>query len=633
MRNIYRRAKPGGLPLGFRQEDSHESDGEQYSPGYVAYFDEQSTRGIIDTRLRSKTNESDISSAAKAGISCSNIIVPGDFSDSAEMKSPYSDLIKYRNPSEVNNDFISRTSRLLKASPQTTVQTLAVYAKFESADVASARELLVFYPFADTRKDERHGCALRIRVQPQIRVSDLIGVCCYAYMRNSRTPPISDPSYYRLLMAEENGEVDRDLPPVDGHRCLSELGSCWSTVALVHRSEVASSASVNKVVVYTIGGGRYVFELDSLDVTLGWLRDRALERRIEEEGDSFMCSSEYPELREYLLETVNESEKPLNLEMTVASTACTEFLMLRKNSSRGDFQVPLSRPGTVSENDAPAAVINRVSVSVDRPALKLDFFRRSTGSKDTVSLSPTLTSPSDFIELGALVGEYSVDRVHRYKPRWSARFALHSLGFELTRCQLERRRTSGLFTSNSPKYLKVLWDYVGGADITDHLTAKRVVRITWLPLPDSMRRNVEAGYNAVKSGSVSSGTGSVGSYRSESFITRSAAQAYEGTHWKTLQLEADTDDAWEIAQKVNDILEGRKSRIRSLYLHSAGGKKKPALAAEIVAASEKIANKYATLPGERNSTANVGARRISRFASTFANAVPTLQRKLNRQPD
>uniref|UniRef100_A0A915ANK2 Target of rapamycin complex 2 subunit MAPKAP1 n=1 Tax=Parascaris univalens TaxID=6257 RepID=A0A915ANK2_PARUN len=441
--------------------------------------------------------------------------------------------------------------------------------------------------------------------------------------------------YYRLLMAEENGEVDRDLPPVDGHRCLSELGSCWSTVALVHRSEVASSASVNKVVVYTIGGGRYVFELDSLDVTLGWLRDRALERRIEEEGDSFMCSSEYPELREYLLETVNESEKPLNLEMTVASTACTEFLMLRKNSSRGDFQVPLSRPGTVSENDAPAAVINRVSVSVDRPALKLDFFRRSTGSKDTVSLSPTLTSPSDFIELGALVGEYSVDRVHRYKPRWSARFALHSLGFELTRCQLERRRTSGLFTSNSPKYLKVLWDYVGGADITDHLTgsAKRVVRITWLPLPDSMRRNVEAGYNAVKSGSVSSGTGSVGSYRSESFITRSAAQAYEGTHWKTLQLEADTDDAWEIAQKVNDILEGRKSRIRSLYLHSAGGKKKPALAAEIVAASEKIANKYATLPGERNSTANVGARRISRFASTFANAVPTLQRKLNRQPD
>uniref|UniRef100_A0A0M3IGQ2 Movement protein n=1 Tax=Ascaris lumbricoides TaxID=6252 RepID=A0A0M3IGQ2_ASCLU len=128
-----RRAKPGGLPLCFRQEDSYESDEEQYSPGYVAYFDEQSTRGIIDTRLRSKTNESDISSAAKAGISCSNVIVPGDFSDSAEMKSPCSDLIKYRNPSEVNNDFISRTSRLLKANPQTTVQTLAVYAKFESA--------------------------------------------------------------------------------------------------------------------------------------------------------------------------------------------------------------------------------------------------------------------------------------------------------------------------------------------------------------------------------------------------------------------------------------------------------------------------------------------------------------------
>uniref|UniRef100_A0A0M3IUK7 PH domain-containing protein n=1 Tax=Ascaris lumbricoides TaxID=6252 RepID=A0A0M3IUK7_ASCLU len=314
-------------------------------------------------------------------------------------------------------------------------------------------------------------------------------------------------------MAEENGEVDRDLPPIDGHRCLSELGSCWSTVALVHRSEITPSGSVydrwrsirvrarltgrhvgmaersrvreknrgrRRLVhvqqriprMYTIGGGRYVFELDSLDVTLGWLRDRALERRIEEEGDSFMCSSEYPELREYLLEMVNESDKPLNLEMTIASTACTEFVMLRKNSSRGDFQVPMSRPGTLSESDAPAPVISRVSVSVDRPALKLDFFRRSTSSKDTVSLSPTLTSPTDFIELGALIGEYSVDRLHRYKPRWSARFALYTLGFELTRCQLERRRTAGLFTSNSPKYLKVLWDCVGGADIADHPTGK-----------------------------------------------------------------------------------------------------------------------------------------------------------------
>ncbi|VDM39025.1 unnamed protein product [Toxocara canis] len=336
-----RRAKPGGLPLGFRQEDSYESDDDQYSPEYqatyptlLAYFDELSTRGIIDSRLRSKTIESEKSGLTKGDVQCSNVIVAGRFltNESVELKSSCLDLLKYRDPSEAILDSSSLTSRLLKESHQTVVPALAAYAKFESADVSTARELLVFYPFADACKDERYGCALRVRVQPQTRVVDLIGFCCYAYMRSGRTPSISNPSEYRLLMAEENGEVDRDLPPIDGHRCLFELGSCWSTVALVHRSEISSNASDNKVTVYTVGGRRFEFHLESLDVTLEWLRDRALERRIEEEGDSFMCSSEYPELREYLLEMVNERDTPLNLEMTVASTACTEFLMLRKNS-------------------------------------------------------------------------------------------------------------------------------------------------------------------------------------------------------------------------------------------------------------------------------------------------------------
>ncbi|VDM45700.1 unnamed protein product [Toxocara canis] len=95
-----------------------------------------------------------------------------------------------------------------------------------------------------------------------------------------------------------------------------------------------------------------------------------------------------------------------------------------------------------------------------------------------------------------------------------------------------------------------------------------------------------------------------------------------------LQLEATVDDAWDIAQKINDILEHRSSQVRSLYLHSSGGKKKPAVAAEAIAAVDDDTKKYTTLPRERHLT---GARKITRIASTFANAVPTLQRKLSRQ--
>uniref|UniRef100_A0A183U6T5 Secreted protein n=1 Tax=Toxocara canis TaxID=6265 RepID=A0A183U6T5_TOXCA len=109
------------------------------------------------------------------------------------------------------------------------------------------------------------------------------------------------------------------------------------------------------------------------------------------------------------------------------------------------------------------------------------------------------------------------------------------LGFELCRCQLEPRRTVGLFSSNNSKYLKVFWEHVGAADIADHSTTKRVVRITWLPIARPLQRRVQraesTGFNAMKSGSMSSGTGSVGSYRSESFNHRDGLQFSADLAW------------------------------------------------------------------------------------------------------
>lgn len=49
-------------------------------------------------------------------------------------------------------------------------------------------------------------------------------------------------------MAEENGEVDRDLPPIGGHRLLNELGSCWSTIAVEKRQNLKYSEITNVIV-------------------------------------------------------------------------------------------------------------------------------------------------------------------------------------------------------------------------------------------------------------------------------------------------------------------------------------------------------------------------------------------------
>lgn len=53
-------------------------------------------------------------------------------------------------------------------------------------------------------------------------------------------------------MAEENGEVDRDLPPIDGHRLLNELGSCWSTIALEKQQSLDRSDMTNVIVLVSL---------------------------------------------------------------------------------------------------------------------------------------------------------------------------------------------------------------------------------------------------------------------------------------------------------------------------------------------------------------------------------------------
>ncbi|VDK54509.1 unnamed protein product [Anisakis simplex] len=553
-----RRPKPGGLPLGFRQDDSsYESDEEQYSPGYLAYFDELSTQGIIQSRLRSRTVENEKISTSKSGASCTTVIVPGRYHMSMEARNrgtpkeepfrktqkeePTIKIYKVQPTGETQQaqpivkthkeDSIKKTTHRNEPTRKThTVEATKQSHKEESTkkttthkeestkkttthkeestkkttthkedirgefkDASSGRQLMVFYPFADAKNDETLGCMLNLRVLPKTKISDLIGFCCYAYMRNNRTPPISDPSQYRLLMAEENGEVDRDLPPIDGHRSLAELGSCWSTVALVHRSEITSAPVHSEVTVmfafgfafanlsyhrYTVSGGCYVFELDTLDVPLSWLRDRALERRIEEEGDSFLCSSDYPELREYLLETLNEPDVALNLEATIASTACTEFLLIRKNSSRGDFQ--MRRPSIMSDFDA----MTPLATTTMQRSISTDLYSARIGDTSalTTPVSPSPVTPEGDPELGSLLDDdYTVEWLHRYKPKWSARLggidrklfivAMHDLGFELRRCQSERKRSLTLLRSPTQKYLKVLWDHVGAVDIVaDHGT-------------------------------------------------------------------------------------------------------------------------------------------------------------------
>ncbi|VDN86618.1 unnamed protein product, partial [Brugia pahangi] len=286
----------------------------------------QSTYELLQERLRSRIQENDLSVQSDENKEIKNDAVKTQLSTSDLEFFQCDDRSCSSSPLPAKKSIIGL---LLEKTDFVIRSDLAAYARFAASDIKNGRKLLVFYPFAESEPGSSKCFSLIIYAQCEICISDLVGLCCYEYARIRRTNSIESVTQYHLLMAEENGEVDRDLPAVDGHRLLNELGACWSTVALEKRQNLNYMGLTN-VVVYTISGKQYEFSMDSLDVPLQWLRDQAIKRRIEDEGQDFM--SDCPALQEYVLETMNQPNVVLDLNKPISSTASLEFLLLRINS-------------------------------------------------------------------------------------------------------------------------------------------------------------------------------------------------------------------------------------------------------------------------------------------------------------
>lgn len=82
-------------------------------------------------------------------------------------------------------------------------------------------------------------------------------------------------------MADDGYDFDTELPSIDRNRSVGECG--FPMLALVENKQDKLSNPIKHVVtVYTVTNQKFVFELDSLNESLEWLRDEALKRRQEE---------------------------------------------------------------------------------------------------------------------------------------------------------------------------------------------------------------------------------------------------------------------------------------------------------------------------------------------------------------
>ncbi|KAM9793577.1 target of rapamycin complex 2 subunit MAPKAP1 isoform X8 [Syngnathus typhle] len=111
------------------------------------------------------------------------------------------------------------------------------------------------------------------------RVHDLIGLICWQYTTEGREPKLNENvNAYCLHIAEDDGEVDTDFPPLDSNEPIHKFG--FSTLALVEKYTSPGLGSRQSLFVrINAAQGFSLIPVDSLKVTMKEILQKALKKR------------------------------------------------------------------------------------------------------------------------------------------------------------------------------------------------------------------------------------------------------------------------------------------------------------------------------------------------------------------
>lgn len=81
-------------------------------------------------------------------------------------------------------------------------------------------------------------------------------------------------------MAEEDGEIEHELPPLDSSKLVGQVGfTCLGLVSRIKKN--GNSRQKRAVAVWFVDKDQYVIEVDNMEKPLRWLRDEAFRLREE----------------------------------------------------------------------------------------------------------------------------------------------------------------------------------------------------------------------------------------------------------------------------------------------------------------------------------------------------------------
>uniref|UniRef100_A0A8C5H1N4 Target of rapamycin complex 2 subunit MAPKAP1 n=1 Tax=Gouania willdenowi TaxID=441366 RepID=A0A8C5H1N4_GOUWI len=159
------------------------------------------------------------------------------------------------------------------------------------------------------------------------RVYDLIGLICWQYTSEGREPKLNENvNAYCLHIAEDDGEVDTDFPPLDCNEPIHKFG--FSTLALVEKYSSPGLTSRQSLFVrINAAHGFSLIPVDSLKVTMKDILQKALKKRKgSQKGAGPM----------YRLEKQTEPNVAIDLDSTLESQNTLEFCLVRENTVSGE---------------------------------------------------------------------------------------------------------------------------------------------------------------------------------------------------------------------------------------------------------------------------------------------------------
>ncbi|CAP37855.1 Protein CBR-SINH-1 [Caenorhabditis briggsae] len=593
-----RRVRSGGLPLDFRQkkEGFHVLENGGFDDIYeIPLYEEPiHSRKVINESLALRTAEKIKEESKKDNFYTGPL-------DELFVKQETVWPLPDRDP-----EAKSVVEKYLEENADSLNNPLGQYLKYGASDRDPSRELIIVIP-----KGSEEPRRIEMRVMLSARFREVVGyVLLQHFLMFDEFLPGNVEDYHLYMADEDTNTIDDDFPPMEGSKFVSETGfNCLGLVSGVKKRGGAKRQK-KAVAVWFVDKDQYVIEVDNMEKPLRWLRDEAFRLR-EETMKEKEAIEGILEIKEYFLEAVDTFDVKLDLEASISSARCLEFVMIQKNSSRAGFHPRGGRYGrqmsamlTLKMPNSPIAA----GPSTPLPTVMEQEERRPisvTGISKEDSNGALVSSPAvTWNDGGGQLSSFIVQRVHRFKPKWKARLILRWTCFEVDKYQVNK---SAFLPQGYQKQTKVPWEYVGGVrvqlkDAKDGRVDTWQITIFWLPvLGEEMIQKV------------------VGD---DEWNLRHVAKLYQNEEkWRSVTVETVfKPEVDEIYSQMNSILQARDASIYKAFSHSSYGALTPAASADL-ALMESAEGGEILSPSDTNSSGTKSGGKIRRMSRILMNTM------------